>query len=108
MIGPENLNNTNKISLVSTPQQKSNTNPPGSMNYNTIIKSKKNTIDTLNNSTMTQKNSKKSDLTISEKLLDNVLQNEKLTNKLYPIAADMYTDSRTDFSRARKKQTLEL
>ena len=102
-IGPKNLNNTNKNSLVSIPQQKSNTNPTSSMSYKNIIQSKKNTIDTLNNSTTTQKNSKKSDLTISEKLLDNVLQNEKLTNKLYPIAADMYTDSRTNFSRARKK-----
>lgn len=46
-------------------------------------------------------------MTFGEKLLDKFLQ-KNLIRKVYPSAADMYTDSRTDFSRARNNEHVEI
>ena len=43
---------------------------------------------------------RKKDLTFEEKIIDKTLQNEVIRN-VFPVSADMYTDARTDFSRAR-------
>ena len=46
----------------------------------------------------------KDNLTLGEKILDKILQNKITTRGHYPVAADMYTDARTDFSRARNNK----
>ncbi len=46
----------------------------------------------------------KNNLTLGEKILDKILQNKITTRGHYPVAADMYTDARTDFSRARNNK----
>ena len=46
----------------------------------------------------------KDNLTLGEKILDKILQNKITIRGHYPVAADMYTDARTDFSRARNNK----
>ena len=49
----------------------------------------------------------KNNLTWGENFLDKLIQNKNMA-KNYPIASDMYTDSRTDFSRARANKNATI
>ena len=55
----------------------------------------------LNNNSMQNNTATKQDLTWKEKAFDNVLKDENVIRKRFPLSSDMYVDSRTDFSRAR-------
>ena len=55
-----------------------------------------------------QKNAEQIDSTLIEKTFDKILQNKEITRKFFPAAADMYTDSVTDFSRARVNKNAKV
>lgn len=54
-----------------------------------------------NNNNSIQNASSNQNLTWQEKAFDKLLQNKTTVRGHFPVAADMYTDARTNFSRAR-------
>ena len=59
------------------------------------------TLSKIEKSNSQQDISKNKELNFGEKVLDALIQNKNVTGSLFPVASGMYTDSRTDFSRAR-------
>ncbi|MBQ7763818.1 hypothetical protein IJ384_00470 [bacterium] len=50
----------------------------------------------------------KNNLTWQENFLDNYLRNAELIKNSYPISSNMYTDARTDFSKARTDKNAKI